>query len=97
MQITQSVPSSHPVNMEENLPWCRPSLLKQPASRPDLLEVESKFSSHRARRDEVGSAEGGLEVVEGDFVCHVDGRQAQAPFVVFLVVEEIVVPQADVK
>ena len=83
--------------MEGKLPWCGPSLLKQPTPRPDHLEVESKFSGHRARRDEVGSAEGGLEIVKGDFVCYVNGRQAQAEFVALLVVEEIVIPQADIK
>ena len=63
------------------LAWCGLSLLKPPASRRDQLEVEAKFRRHRARRNEVGSAKSGEEIVEGDLVGYVDRRQAQAPFV----------------
>src|ERR1700674_589849 len=71
IQITQSGTRSLPVNMEGSLPWCGPSLLKQPTPRPDHLEVESKFSGHTSWCNEVGSTEGGVEIVGGDFVCHV--------------------------
>ena len=59
--------------------------------------MESQLRRHRAWCDEVGSAERGLEVVERYFVGDVDGRQAQAPLVAFLVLEEVIVSQTDIK
>ena len=63
----------------------------------NYLEVEAQLRRQRARRDEVRSAERGLEIVEGDFICHVDCCEAQAPLVAFLVVKEIVISQADIE
>ena len=58
--------------------------------------MESKFSRHRSRRDVVGSAKRGKEIVERDLVGHVNGRQSQAPFVPVLA-EQVVVSQAEVE
>jgi hypothetical protein len=49
------------------------------------LEVESDFAGHRSRRDIVGSTKGRKEVVQGDFVGHVDDREARAPAVAITV------------
>ena len=62
-----------------------------------MSEMEAQLRRHRARRNEMGSAEGGLEIVESDLVGDVDGRQAQAPFVAFLILEKIVISHADIK
>src|SRR5882672_2500081 len=61
-----------------------------------LLEVESQLRRQRARRDVVGTAKGGKEIVEGDLVGNVNGCQAQAPLVAVLA-EQVVVSQTNVK
>src|SRR5882757_3144599 len=58
--------------------------------------MKPQFRGHRARRDVVRSAEGREEVVEGSFVGDIDGRELEAPFI-FVVVEQIVVAEADVE
>ena len=83
--------------MEENLPWCRPSLLKQPASRPDQLEVESKFSSHRARRDVVGSAKCRKEIVEGYLVRDIVDRDRSSNARLSFRVSQVVRPDAKIE
>ena len=59
-------------------------------------EVEPKLRRERPRRDEVGSAERGQEVVKRDFVGQVDDGEAEAPLVTVFV-EQFVISQADVK
>src|ERR1700679_78213 len=53
------------------------------------LEVEAQLRRHGARRNVVGSTEGGEEVIERVFVGDVDGSQAEAPFVA-VALEEVV-------
>src|ERR1019366_3085970 len=49
------------------------------------LEVEAQFHRLRARRDEVGSAKCGEEVIKRHFVGQVDDREAEAPLVAVFV------------
>jgi hypothetical protein len=63
---------------------------------PARSEVESDFPSNGAGRHVVGSAEGGEEVVERDFIRHVDDRDASAPFVL-VTMEQIVIAQTEIK
>jgi hypothetical protein len=58
--------------------------------------VEADFAGHRSRRDIVGSTEGGKEVVQGDFIGHVDDREARAPTIA-IAVKQIVVTDSKVK
>src|SRR5260221_14766349 len=53
---------------------------KQQNQRP-LLEVEAQLHALRARSNEVGPAESGEEVVQREFIRHVDGGEAQAPLI----------------
>src|SRR6266852_2077168 len=61
------------------------------------LEVESQFSGKSSRRDEVGSAERGEEVVKPNLVSHVDDSEAQAPPVMVFGAKQVVITQAGVK
>ena len=70
--------------------------MKPPASRPGHLEVETQFRRLRARRDVVGSAEGGEEVIQRQFVRQIDDREAEAPLVTFST-EQIVLTHGEVK
>ncbi len=60
------------------------------------LEVEAQLRRIRTRRNEVGAAERGKEVVDRGLVRQVDGGETQAPLVV-VAVEEIVFAYAGVK
>jgi hypothetical protein len=53
-----------------------------PGQHESRLEVESQFGRIGSRRDEVGSAERGEEIVKRNLVGQVDGSEAQAPPVV---------------
>ena len=52
---------------------------RPPGQREYCLEVESDFSRNRSGRHVVGSTKGGQEVVQRDFVRHIDDRYASAP------------------
>lgn len=58
--------------------------------------MEADFAGQRSRRDIVGSTESGKEVVERDFVGHVDDREARAPSVT-IAVKQIIVTDRQVK
>ena len=60
------------------------------------LEVEANFSGQRSRRDVVGSAKGGEEIVECHFIGDVDDREASAPTVA-VAMEEIVVADGKIE
>ena len=60
------------------------------------LEVETQFGRKGSRRDEVGSAECGEEVIERDFIGDIDRCETQAPFVAVLL-KQVVVSHANVK
>src|SRR4029077_17348282 len=69
---------------------------RHPGATTVDLKVESKFACIAARRDEVGSAEGGIEIVKGELVGQVYDRKAQAPLVT-VCMENVIVAHADVK
>src|ERR1700733_3936537 len=60
------------------------------------LEVETNLCRHGARRNVVGSAEGGEEVVQRVLVGDVDGSQAETPFVP-VAIEEVVLADGGVE
>ena len=73
------------------------SKVRPPGKHESGLEVESQFGREGARRDEVGPAECGEEVVKGNFVGHVDDCEAQAPPVIVFGAEQVVISDAGVK
>jgi len=58
--------------------------------------VEAQFRREAARRHIMRSGEGGKEVIKGNLVRHVDGRQLETPFV-FVATKQIVVPHRNVE
>ena len=58
--------------------------------------MNADLCCQRARRDVVGSAEGGEEVVERVLVGDVDASQAQAPLI-FVSVEDVVVSHGGIE
>ena len=59
--------------------------------------METELDSFRSWCNEVRAAEGGKEIIECNFVRQVDDRKAQAPPVVVVTVEEIVVAHCHIK
>ena len=72
------------------------SKVRPPGQHESRLEVESQFGRKRSRRNKVGSAECGEEIVQRDFVCDIDRCETQAPPVTVLL-EQVVISQANVK
>ena len=64
--------------------------------RVSVLEVETQFRRLRARRDVVGSAEGGKEIIESHCVRQIDDRKTEAPLVA-VSVEEVVLAYGEIK
>ena len=55
------------------------------------LEMEAEFACKRSWRHIMGSTESGKEIVKGDFIGHVDDREARAETVA-IAVKQVVVP-----
>src|SRR5580692_8496457 len=67
-----------------------------PWRAPTGLKVEAQLRRLAAWRDVVGSAKGGEEVVQREFICQVNDRKAEAPLVP-VPVEEVVLAHGEVK
>ena len=67
-----------------------------PIAAQHTSEVEAHLRRQGARRDVVGSAKCGKEVVKRHFVGHIDSRQTQAPFVAVRA-KQVVISQAEIK
>jgi len=78
--------------------WVCPGGRKSPPGlHESRLEVETQFGRKGSRRDEVGSAECGEEIVKCDFIGDIDRCETQAPPEIVFGAEQVVVPQTDVK
>src|ERR1019366_8522434 len=74
----------------------RPSLKSTGALSHGELKMESDLSRQRARRHIVRPAEGRKEVIQRQFVGHVDSGERKTPFVTFAF-EHVVVAHRNIK